>query len=676
MFKTDGPLLMANGFSPVPIDPNSKRPSLREWQNPLSEADVAQMAANGKAECYTGFLTVDHPTADGDCQSEEASKAAREIIKAVAGPTVLRVGKAPKFALIYRLPDGADPYPKLSSAKWIDPLEPDPTKTNQVEILADGQQLVLSGIHPETQQPYKTNRPLSDIVSSTLPTLSQQQAIRIINQFDAWCDENGYLKVSQPYQNTPEHPKTPITDLDTVRPPLTLTTREIKHHLSEVNPASCDYDAWLTVGMALHHQFNGHPDGLTLWQRWACDGGHNPKYTNGRYTDETYAYKYNSFNDVSNRRPTTFATVVRWAADSVYPPRRTSKQQNAPEAPISRSEGVSHPLIARFNRMAITEEIINSIQDAEYAYPDLIIKGQLTIFVAMPGAGKSALLRHLSGYFAQSGGLDVMYFDLDSPATMIGRNATHAQEHQYHYFAPHMFAGESAQSVLNDIAQSVDAGEDMSSLVLIFDTVKKFTDMMNKGKLKQFFDLLRELTARGATVILLGHANKYRDRDGNLVYEGTGDVLSDVDCLTYLEYQKDTDKQRQVISTYPEKTRGVIEPLTFELDLSNWDIHQVDGYVDVKTEIHNVFEATQKLNRFDPDKTVRIAVNDAMCDGFTSQVEIVEYCASKGFGRNKVLRVLKLASQEGGPVQWLEKIHHPMEKNRVEYRKVTREGDL
>ena len=69
----------------------------------------------------------------------------------------------------------------------------------------------------------------------------------------------------------------------------------------------------------------------------------------------------------------------------------------------------------------------------------------------------------------------------------------------------------------------------LGNIVLIVDTLKKFVELMSKGGARLFFSLMRALTQRGATVILLGHTNKHRGPDGKLVFEGVGDVRADVD---------------------------------------------------------------------------------------------------------------------------------------------------
>jgi len=53
---------------------------------------------------------------------------------------------------------------------------------------------------------------------------------------------------------------------------------------SEVLPhfdPECGYSDWITVGMALHHQFNGDVEALELWDRWSDNDGKCGSYSPG-----------------------------------------------------------------------------------------------------------------------------------------------------------------------------------------------------------------------------------------------------------------------------------------------------------------------------------------------------------------------------------------------------------
>jgi hypothetical protein len=95
-----------------------------------------------------GMQTFDVPFVDADVRDPEISAAIEAVIVQVLGPSPKRTGRAPKFAMPYRL-DG----PRFG--KMTLHLTGDRLGTNErIEILADRSQVVIGGIHPGTLKPY------------------------------------------------------------------------------------------------------------------------------------------------------------------------------------------------------------------------------------------------------------------------------------------------------------------------------------------------------------------------------------------------------------------------------------------------------------------------------------------------------------------------------------------
>ena len=72
-----------------------------------------------------------------------------------------RFGKLPKRALIFR---ASEPFPKMVAT-----FESGSGERHEVEILGDGQQLVVAGVHPDTGEPYTYHgQPLWDVERADL----------------------------------------------------------------------------------------------------------------------------------------------------------------------------------------------------------------------------------------------------------------------------------------------------------------------------------------------------------------------------------------------------------------------------------------------------------------------------------------------------------------------------
>ena len=91
-----------------------------------------------------------------------------------------------------------------------------------------------------------------------------------------------------------------------------------------------------------------------------------------------------------------------------------------------------------------------------------------------------------------------------------------------------------ASMVLGFMNELVDAGE-AAGVVLVLDTLKKFTDLMDKRVASKFGVLARHFTAAGGTLLCLAHTNKHKDAEGKSIYSGTSDIADDCDCVYILE---------------------------------------------------------------------------------------------------------------------------------------------
>lgn len=86
-------------------------------------------------------------------------------------------------------------------------------------------------------------------------------------------------------------------------PPLGLSDKQIAQAL-EVLPKDLDYDTWLSVGMALHHETQGQ--GFEIWDQWSSA---SPKYTSREYG----LARWNSFGKASSGPVVTARSLVHLA---------------------------------------------------------------------------------------------------------------------------------------------------------------------------------------------------------------------------------------------------------------------------------------------------------------------------------------------------------------------------
>ncbi len=160
-----------------------------------------------------------------------------------------------------------------------------------------------------------------------------------------------------------------------------------------------------------------------------------------------------------------------------------------------------------------------------------------------------------------------------------------------------------------------------------------------KGSVKNFYQLARKLANLGATVVLLGHANKYRDKEGNLVFEGTGDVRSDTDELIYFERKTNQNGGIDVTTVVdPDrgaKVRGLFNPISFHVSESR----EITHYKNVLPVIDRTITATPKAT----DEEIVDAAKKYLFDRNEPVVQrqLVQHTADMaGTGMERTRRVL------------------------------------
>lgn len=150
--------LVRNGYLPIPVfgprvrcNSPGKQPAHREgWQKVrASEAAARDWSVEFPSAINTGILAGEIVGIDIDILEPGVAAAviARAQTMARSGAPLVRYGRKPKALVLFR---AAERFRKKLTPEYrLD----DGTKA-QVEILADGQQFVAFGVHPETNAPY------------------------------------------------------------------------------------------------------------------------------------------------------------------------------------------------------------------------------------------------------------------------------------------------------------------------------------------------------------------------------------------------------------------------------------------------------------------------------------------------------------------------------------------
>lgn len=180
------------GYTPTPV--SGKDAVLKEWQKKTetNDVEIGLWATSYPWATNTGVLTRNIPALDIDLTYQPAAEAIEDLARErfeERGYLLVRIGKAPKRAILCRTDT---PFAKQTLYVWT----PD-GKREAIEILGDGQQVVVHGVHPGTERPYRWHggEPWR-IPADDLPYISAEIAREFLADAAKVLAEQGY-RVSQ-----------------------------------------------------------------------------------------------------------------------------------------------------------------------------------------------------------------------------------------------------------------------------------------------------------------------------------------------------------------------------------------------------------------------------------------------------------------------------------------------
>jgi hypothetical protein len=288
--------------------------------------------------------------------------------------------------------------------------------------------------------------------------------------------------------------------------------------------------------------------------------------------------------------------------------------------------------LAALSSFAVNEEMVREMEATKIIWRGAIPDKHIIVINAPGNGGKTTIAKFAAGELAQAGHT-VMFFQEDAGAGDIPALHEHAEKFRY-LLLNSTLSQSTPDQQLGVLQRFVKEGSNLDGFVLFFDTLKKYTDLMSKGGARAFFTLMRGLTQRGATIVLLGHTNKHVGLDGKLIFEGVADVRNDVDELFYIESTKPDANNRVLLTMTPDKQRAPVKPVTFELAIDTMELRVLDRAINVR-ELQRV-----EVQR-EEDAPINQAILNAIGASGMNRTELVELVAkATGFGVKAVRRVL------------------------------------
>lgn len=168
------------------------------------------------------------------------------------------------------------------------------------------------------------------------------------------------------------------------------------------------------------------------------------------------------------------------------------------------------------DQFTLTDEEAAMIAEPEWVYPNLIIQGHVAVYPAPPNGGKTTIFSWIAGEISNK--YQVFYVNADISGSDAKLMQAQAKENNFKLLLPDMKTGLSMNNVVDRLEVMNTQNQNYSNYVFIFDTLKKMTNIIQKDKAKSLYRTLRGLSAKGMTILLLAHTNKYNDAEGRPIY--------------------------------------------------------------------------------------------------------------------------------------------------------------
>jgi len=192
--------LLAAGFLPLPA--KGKTIPVDGWSNlQATENDIDGWFTRYPDAPNTGVLTRTTPAIDIDVYDPDAAEAIEMIAREMTGDGyfLTRFGQAPKRAVLFR----ADaPFKKIATPIFTSPSQ----QRHKCVVLADGQQIIFFGRHPDTGGDYSWHGGIpGDITRADLPELTEAMAREFIDRAAAYMRAIGWTEARKPNGNGANH---------------------------------------------------------------------------------------------------------------------------------------------------------------------------------------------------------------------------------------------------------------------------------------------------------------------------------------------------------------------------------------------------------------------------------------------------------------------------------------
>jgi hypothetical protein len=287
-YEKYGPSLVDAGFDITPV--NGKKPLLKGWTDrPDAAKEYGSYPTNGIGVLCGGAENV--IAIDVDVLNVDAARELQTIVEDELGFAPCRIGRAPKFLMLYRCTESM-----TKQKTGVYDIDGD---DSAVEVLAEGQQFVASGIHPDTHKKYQWPQDnIMDVAAADLTLTTPDAVQRVLARCASAMDKFGILKGRVSDRSTP------VLGNTLGLKELTAEAAEIEAAVMSIPNSDEHYDDWVQTAHAIKGAMGDTAEAFDLFCKWSESSSKNDVDQNFRL--------WNSIGTVTN---VGAGSIFHWAGE-------------------------------------------------------------------------------------------------------------------------------------------------------------------------------------------------------------------------------------------------------------------------------------------------------------------------------------------------------------------------
>jgi hypothetical protein len=631
-----------------------KRPIDDAWQTITVTPDL--VAAWSRQPGNVGLRTRYFPVLDVDVDDRPIADAVERLVLATLGSTARRVrSNSARRALLFRL-EGA-PFRKRALKFKL----PDGTFA-KVEILADGQQLAVAGLHPSgvpNEWPGGLPAP-ADLAPMTEAGRDELLDLLRVRLTGLGCVVEGGPKNGATAPQRPA-PAARADGWEHDEPFVEAALRALDPDL--------DYDRWVSAGMALHAKYpSADGPGFTAWDLWSSRGTKYPgrdelekKWRSFRPGGGVNLASLFALAGVSVRDLAAERRADRRAAqpDPTPPPDlrdvAAPPPQDEPPEPGSDLDVVPEPEPPPERKGIPLVRACDAVEKpVEWVIENFLAKGELTDLSGDPGVGKGGITASWAARVTREDPrATVIFFATEDPLGRVkARLRAEGADLQRVWFLD--ITQPNASPILpGDIAEVEQIVREKNAALLILDPALEFMeaelDSHKQQDVARFMGPLLGVAMRtGAALLTVRHLNK--SGGSSALYRASGSIGFTGKVRIALLASKDAETGARALAV----TKNNLGPdkHTVAFDIISRDGGSIVAWGEVlATSADELVNQEPKKKRDGPEPAKLEAATDMLrsmlAKGPMTVEDIVRCAKSEGISRSRVYvakRVLKLES--------------------------------